>query len=37
LFPRILVAVDNSGYTMKAFEYAIQLAQLTAIFITIKL
>lgn len=27
LFSRILVAVDSSNYAMKAFEYAIQLAQ----------
>jgi nucleotide-binding universal stress UspA family protein len=27
LFSRILVAVDNSDYAMKAFEYAIQLAR----------
>jgi nucleotide-binding universal stress UspA family protein len=28
LFYRILVAVDSSDYAMKAFEYAIQLAQI---------
>lgn len=27
LFSRILVAIDSSDYAMKAFEYAIQLAQ----------